>query len=106
MASIKTLELKRDRMLARMLVIKDVTPPGENRPNHKSRRGSVKNLARKLKLRYQDCRQLIKNEEAKYNEAGIDPFLPDAPERLKAHEEGHEYVSKSLTSEKFNTPKV
>jgi len=95
MATQKTIEMRRDRILARALSFKVVSH--DSGPSRADRRSKLQKLARELGLQYADCREYIKEEEKKYREAGIDPFLPDAHERLKAYQEGNEYSPPAKT---------
>lgn len=92
MASPNTIKLKRDRELIKMLAIKDVTPKYNTGPNHARRRLMIQNWARTFNVPYAAAREVIRAEEAKYRAAGIDPYDPEAAEKLEAHEKGIEYV--------------
>lgn len=76
MASQKTLDLKRDNMLRRLLAIGEITQAPHSGPNHAARRKQLQNWARINKIPYTEARQIIRDEEAKMRRAGIDPWAP------------------------------
>lgn len=76
MASQKTLDLKRDNMLRRLLAVGEITQAPHSGPNHATRRKQLQNWARVNNVPYTEARQIIRDEEAKMRRAGIDPWAP------------------------------
>jgi len=76
MASPKTIILKRNAMLARILTVEDVTPPSHGGPNRAERRRQLQNWCRASGVPYSEARADIRKEEAKMRAAGIDPWAP------------------------------
>jgi len=86
MASQKTLDLKRDRTLARFLNVRVIQQP-INHPNRQERRKSLQDQCRKLGIKYADARKAIREEENKMRAQGKDPFDPASYEQPKDDKE-------------------
>jgi len=87
MASQKTLDLKRDRTLARFLNVRVIEQP-INHPNHQERRKALQKQCKQLGIKYAEARQVIRKEEDKMRAQGKDPFDPASYEQPKNDNEG------------------
>lgn len=74
MASPKTIELKRNNVLRRLLSIKVHESPVAG-PNHAMRRKQIQNWCRKFGVSYAEARAMIREEEATMRSKGIDPWV-------------------------------